>query len=121
MALSPVLWDYWEQEVSGLTRFMQRHQDHLATRSHLFSVELDHEGTRDRQTSRIATVFELSDELKAVWSGAQLGVEVIRVGPRQGNPIMYQPYRTMGYGVYKWATVYTHKSRLASFQAFSPP
>lgn len=54
--------------------------------THSFSVELDSERTRDRQTSRIATVFELSDELKAAWSGAQLGIEVIRAGTRRGEP-----------------------------------
>jgi predicted transposase YbfD/YdcC len=54
--------------------------------THLFSVDLNGERTRDRQTSRIATVFELSDELKAVWSGAQLGIEVIRQGTRGGEP-----------------------------------
>ncbi len=54
--------------------------------TYLFGVELDDERTRDRQTSRIATVFELSEELKAVWSGAQLGIEVIRQGSRRGAP-----------------------------------
>jgi predicted transposase YbfD/YdcC len=52
----------------------------------LFSVDLQHERTRDRQTTRIATVFELSEDIKASWSGAQLGVEVIRQGTRQGEP-----------------------------------
>jgi predicted transposase YbfD/YdcC len=52
----------------------------------LFSVELDYERTRYRQTSRIATVFELPDEVKAMWSGAQLGIEIIRQGTRRGQP-----------------------------------
>jgi len=52
----------------------------------LFSVDLQQERTRDRQTTRIATVFELSEDIKAAWSGAQLGIAVIRQGTRQGEP-----------------------------------
>lgn len=54
--------------------------------SQVLSVNLHQEQTRDRQTTRIATVFELSEDIKALWSGAQLGVEVIRQGTRKGQP-----------------------------------
>ena len=50
----------------------------------LLSVDLERERTRDRETTRIANVFELSTDIKAIWAGAQLGVEVIRQGTRQG-------------------------------------
>lgn len=53
----------------------------------LFRVDLQQERTRDRQTTRIATVFELSEDIKAAWTGAQLGIEVIRQGPARGNPM----------------------------------
>ncbi|MCU0570947.1 MAG: ISAs1 family transposase [Oculatellaceae cyanobacterium Prado106] len=54
--------------------------------SDLLSLALDVERTRTRETQRIATGFELSDEIKRVWPGAQFGVEVIRRGTRKGKP-----------------------------------
>jgi predicted transposase YbfD/YdcC len=76
--------DYVIQVKANQKTLHQQLQQQVET--NLFSVELDSERTRDRQTTRIATVFELSDELKAVWTGAQVGVEVIRQGTRQGEP-----------------------------------
>lgn len=70
--------------------------------THLFSVDLNHERTRDRQTTRIATVFELSEDIKARWSGAQLGIEVIRQGTRQG-----QPHSECHYYLTSWRTTAT--------------
>jgi predicted transposase YbfD/YdcC len=52
----------------------------------LFSVDLHHERTRDRETTRIASVFDLSEEIKAQFRGAQLGVEGVRQGTRAGVP-----------------------------------
>jgi predicted transposase YbfD/YdcC len=72
------------QVKSNQKKLHQQLQQQVQTQ--LFSVHLDDEQTRDRQTSRIATVFELPDEIKALWAGAQLGVEVIRQGTRQGQP-----------------------------------
>jgi predicted transposase YbfD/YdcC len=58
----------------------------------LLSVDLATEQTCDRETTRIANVFELSAEIKDIWSGAQLGVEVIRQGTRQGIPHLEHHY-----------------------------
>lgn len=82
--------DYVIQVKANQKTLYQQLQQQAQTR--LFSVDLDVERTRDRQTTRIATVFELSDEVKAWWSGAQLGVEVIRQGTRQGTPQFEQHY-----------------------------
>ncbi|MEP0914888.1 ISAs1 family transposase [Leptolyngbya sp. GB1-A1] len=57
----------------------------------VFSVHLQSERTRNRQTTRIACVFPLPEEVKAIWKGAQHGVEVIRQGTRQG--LLYQEQR----------------------------
>ncbi|MBM0743150.1 ISAs1 family transposase [Phormidium sp. CLA17] len=69
----------------------QQLQD-LAQRDTVFSIHLDAEQTRDRQTTRIAAVFPLPDSLKHLWSGAQQGVEVIRLGKRQGEPYYERRY-----------------------------
>ncbi|MBM0745604.1 ISAs1 family transposase (plasmid) [Phormidium sp. CLA17] len=69
----------------------QQLQD-LAQRDTVFSIHLDAEQTRDRQTTRIAAVFPLPDGLKHLWSGAQQGVEVIRLGKRQGEPYYERRY-----------------------------
>lgn len=82
--------DYVIQVKANQKTLYQQLQQQAQT--HLFSVDLDVERTRDRQTTRIATVFELSDEVKARWSGAQLGVEVIRQGTRQGVSQFEQHY-----------------------------
>lgn len=63
----------------------------LAQSESVFSVHLETEQTRNRQTTRIASVFPLPDDVKAVWVGAQHGVEVRRQGTRQGVP--YQEHR----------------------------
>jgi hypothetical protein len=52
----------------------------------LLSVALQQEQTQDRQTTRGASVFELSEAIKAQGSAVQLGVEVIRQGTRRGEP-----------------------------------
>lgn len=64
----------------------------LAASDRLLSVHLAAEQTRDRQTTRIASVFPLPDSLKAIWTGARQGVEVIRKGTRQGKPYYEQRY-----------------------------
>lgn len=65
---------------------------YLAQTEAVFSVHLDAERTRNRQTQRVVSVFPLPDPLKAIWSGAQLGVEVIRSGTRQGEPYWERRY-----------------------------
>lgn len=51
----------------------------------MLSVHLDAEQTRDRQTTRVASVFPLPERLKTIWPGVQQGVEVTRSGSRQGE------------------------------------
>jgi predicted transposase YbfD/YdcC len=58
----------------------------------LFSVDLQHERTRDRETTRMASVFDLPASIKATWTGAQQGVEVIRQGTRKGEPFYERHY-----------------------------
>jgi predicted transposase YbfD/YdcC len=64
----------------------------LAQSDTVFSLHLDAEQTRNRQTTRMASVFPLPDSLKAIWLGAQQGVEVIRSGTRQGEPYFERRY-----------------------------
>jgi hypothetical protein len=52
----------------------------------LFRVHLHTERTRERETTRIASVFDLSQDIQARFKGAQLGVEGVRQGTRFGNP-----------------------------------
>lgn len=82
--------DYVIQVKANQKTLHQQLQDQAQTS--LLSVDLNVERTRDRQTTRMASVFELSDEIKARWSGAQLGVEVIRQGTRQGKPQFERHY-----------------------------
>ena len=56
------------------------------------SVHQQSERTHNRQTTRIACVFSLPDVVKADWSGAQQGVEVIRQGTHQGLPYQERQY-----------------------------
>lgn len=56
------------------------------------SVHLHSETTRTRQTTRIASVFPLPERLKALWQGAQQGVEVVRSGTRAGQPYFERRY-----------------------------
>lgn len=58
----------------------------LAQSDEVFSVHLDGEQTRTRQTTRVVSVFPLPDSIKAVWTGSEQGVEVIRSGTREGKP-----------------------------------
>jgi predicted transposase YbfD/YdcC len=60
--------------------------------TNLFSMYLDHERTRDRLTTPVATVFELTEEIQRLWPGAQLGVEIIRKGTRKGKPHLKSHY-----------------------------
>ena len=64
----------------------------LAQSDAVFSVHLDAEQTRNRQTTRMASVFPLPDSLKATWRGSQQGVEVIRSGSRTGEPCYERRY-----------------------------
>lgn len=82
--------DYIIQVKANQKKLYQQLQQQAQTQR--FSVDLDVERTRDRQTTRRATVFELSDAIKAQWAGAQVGVEVIRQGTRQGKPQVEQHY-----------------------------
>jgi len=61
------------------------------------SVQLDWEQTRNRKTTRIASVFPLPELLQAEWQGAQQGVEVMRSGTRGG-----QPYSEHRYYITSW-------------------
>lgn len=63
----------------------QQLQD-LAQSDEVVSVHFDSERTRTRQTTRVVSVFPLPDSIKAVWLGAEQGVEVIRSGTREGKP-----------------------------------
>ncbi|NJL41227.1 MAG: ISAs1 family transposase [Leptolyngbyaceae cyanobacterium SM1_4_3] len=45
-------------------------------------VDRQTEQTRNRQTTRTVAVFAVPDAIKAVWAGAQTGVEVVRSGWR---------------------------------------
>lgn len=58
----------------------------------LCSVYLDEEHTRNRQTKRVASLFALPECLKAIWKGAQQGVEVVRSGIRQGTAYCERRY-----------------------------
>lgn len=69
----------------------------LAQSDSVVSIHLDTECTRDRQTTRIASVFPLPDSLKQLWQGAQQGVEVIRTGTRNGHP-----YKESRYYITSW-------------------
>lgn len=64
----------------------------IAQHQRLLSVHLQTETTRTRQTTRIASVFPLPDSLKALWHGAQQGVEVVRSGTRKGQPYFERRY-----------------------------
>lgn len=64
----------------------------LAQSDAVFSVHLDAEQTRNRQTTRMASVFPLPESVKAIWQGAQQGVEVIRSGRRKGEPYFERRY-----------------------------
>lgn len=71
---------------------LYEHLQSLAASSALSSIHLDAERTRNRQTNRVAGVFELPPSLKQVWGGAQTGVAVTRCGTRQGQPYFEQRY-----------------------------
>lgn len=70
----------------------------LAQADTLLSIHLDAEQTRGRQTTRIASVFALPERLKAIWRGAQQGVEVMRMGTRQGEPYYERRYYITSWG-----------------------
>lgn len=76
--------DYVVQIKANQKKLHQQLQQQAQTS--LLSVDFQHEQTRNRQTTRVASVFELSEEIKAQWLGAQVGVEVIRQGSRNGKP-----------------------------------
>lgn len=58
----------------------------------LLSIHLDTENTRNRQTTRLASVFPLPAALKDLWTDARQGVEVIRSGTRQGQQYLEHRY-----------------------------
>ncbi len=55
-------------------------------------VDIDSESTRGRKTTRIASVFALPQWVKAMWQGAQQGVEVTRISERQGRAYCERHY-----------------------------
>lgn len=61
------------------------------------SVHLHEERTRSRRTNRIVSVFPLAADIKAIWQGAQQGVEVVRYGTRNG-----EPYQECSYYITSW-------------------
>ena len=69
----------------------QQLQD-LSQSDAVLSIHLDAEQTRNRPTTRTASVFPLPDWLKAIWKRAQQGVEVMRQGTRQGEPYFERRY-----------------------------
>jgi predicted transposase YbfD/YdcC len=58
----------------------------------VLSVHFDDEQTRDRHTTRIVSVFPLPEAIKAVWAGAQQGVEVMCFSTRKGQPQVEHRY-----------------------------
>jgi predicted transposase YbfD/YdcC len=78
-------------QIKANQKTLHRQLQHQAE-TQLFSVVLQSEATRNRQTTRTATVFELSEETKALWRGAQQGVEVIRQGTRRGESYLERHY-----------------------------
>lgn len=64
----------------------------MAQGESLLSIHLDTERTRNRQTTRIASVFPLPDSVKEIWQGAQQGVELTRSGLRGGQPYFERRY-----------------------------
>lgn len=64
----------------------------MAQMDTVLSVHLETEQTRNRQTTRIASVFPLPHPLKTEWVGAQQGVEVIRLGKRNRQPYLEHRY-----------------------------
>lgn len=69
----------------------------LAQTEAVTSVHLHGECSRTRQTNRIASVFPLPADIKAIWHGVQQGVEVVRYGTRKG-----EPYQECSYYITSW-------------------
>jgi predicted transposase YbfD/YdcC len=64
----------------------------LAQSDAVWSVDLQRERTRNRQTQRVAAVFELPASIRAQWADAQVGVTVVRWGTRGDKPYFEQRY-----------------------------
>lgn len=64
----------------------------IAQSDQVLSIHLDCEQTRNRHTSRIASVFALPEHLKQQWQGALQGVALMRSGTRKGEPYFEQRY-----------------------------
>lgn len=58
----------------------------------VWSIDLTSERTRNRETQRVAAVFELPEWVKQQWVGAQVGITVVRWGRRQGRAYFEQRY-----------------------------
>jgi predicted transposase YbfD/YdcC len=78
--------------VKANQKTLHRQLQKLAHSDEVLTVHLHSERTRQRQTTRTVSVFPLPERLKALWSGAQQGVEVIRSGRRQGQPYWERRY-----------------------------
>lgn len=78
--------------VKANQKTLHQHLQQAAQGETLLSVHLSTEHTRNRQTTRIASVFPIPNHLKALWPSAQQGVEVVRSGQRQGKPYQEQHY-----------------------------
>jgi predicted transposase YbfD/YdcC len=83
--------------VKANQKTLYQHLQRAAQSDAVFSVHLHAEQTRSRQTTRIASVFALPEDIRAVWTGAQQGVEVRRSGHRQGKP-----YEECRYYITSW-------------------
>lgn len=64
----------------------------LARTQTVWSVDLKCERTRDRKTQRLVSVFELPESIQQQWSGAQVGITVVRWGTRGDKPYFEQHY-----------------------------
>lgn len=64
----------------------------LTRGSAVWSVDLQCERTRNRQTQRVAAVFELPESIRQLWAGSQIGVTVVRWGTRGEKPYFEQRY-----------------------------
>ncbi|KAM3110355.1 ISAs1 family transposase [Phormidesmis sp. 146-20] len=83
--------------VKANQKTLYHHLQQAAQSDAVFSVHLHSEQTRSRQTTRVASIFALPEEVRAVWTGAQQGVEVRRSGHRQGKP-----YEQCRYYITSW-------------------
>lgn len=78
--------------VKANQKTLHRQLQQAAQGEGVYSVHLDVEQAHGRTTMRIASVFPIPESLRALWAGAQQGVEVRRSGIRQGKPYCEHRY-----------------------------